>query len=153
MTDRPSMDEVLMNVAWQMSRRSTCAMMNVGALFARDGRVLSTGYNGAPTGMAHCWHDPLEVARRADDPERHTCTVAVHAEANAVAFAAKHGVDLDDAELFTTLAPCLVCAQLVINCGVSRVVVDRPYRRREGLDLLMTAGLVVVLDGIEMRAA
>src|SRR5687767_4618485 len=110
------MDQVLMNVAREMARRGTCSRQRVGAVVARDGRILTSGYNGSPRGMLHCVHPPGETShvRGVDAP---TCTLAVHAEANAVAFAARHGIALDGATLYTTLSPCVPCAQLVVNAG------------------------------------
>jgi dCMP deaminase len=86
-----------------------------------------------------------------DDPHLNTCPaavvgcqIAVHAEANAIAFAAKHGVATNGADLFTTLAPCLVCAQLIINAGIVHVTYASSYRYEDGLTLLMSAGIPVV---------
>jgi dCMP deaminase len=144
---RPSMDRTLLNIAQVMSHRGTCARAQVGAVFALEGRVLSTGYNGAPAGLAHCVHvsEPLDATvDRTNDPG---CVLAVHAEANAVAFAAKHGVSLAGATLYTTLSPCLACAQLLINVGVKRVVADLAYRRVDGLELLRSAAVVVEVSG------
>lgn len=132
--DRPSRDDVLMGTARQFARRSTCNRLNVGAVIARDGRVLVTGYNGAPAGMPHCDHHT---------EEGDGCQIAGHAEENAIAFAAKHGVSIDWAELFTTHAPCFRCARLIINAGIQRVVFDIPYRLTDGLDLLSAAGIKV----------
>jgi dCMP deaminase len=139
---RPSEDETLLRIAETMAMRGTCSRARVGAVFALRGRVLATGYNGAPGGMPHCEHPPSELTatRPADRP---TCAVAVHAEANAVAFAARHGVALEGAALYTTLSPCVVCAQLVINAGVRDVYVQRLYRDPTGVELLESAGVRV----------
>lgn len=114
-----------------VAERGTCNRAKVGVVIARDGRILSTGYNGAPSGMPHCHHSLNS------DP----CTTAVHAEANAIAFAARHGVALEGAELHTTLTPCQPCAQLIINAGIVRVISFQPYRDQSGLKLLRAAGL------------
>lgn len=138
------MDEVLLDVARLMSTRGTCELARVGAVLTREGRVLSTGYNGAPEGMTHCEHSSSELEPPYQgDPYRSTCRTAVHAEANAVAFAARHGVALAGSVLFTTLSPCLACAQLLVNAGVVRVVFDIAYRDAAGLDLLRRAGVLV----------
>lgn len=132
---RPSRDEVLMDIAVLIAQRSTCPRKHVGAVVAREGRILVTGYNGAPAGMPHCEHnDPYEV---------NGCTMAVHAEANAVAYAARYGIDLSNSTIYTTLTPCLACAQLLINCGINRVVCSERYRDIIGVDLLKAAGLKV----------
>lgn len=160
---RPSRDQACIEMAAIMARRSTCQRKSVGVVIALEGRVLVTGYNGAPAGMQHCSHmvphsmegfdhwdwQPCELA----DPncgelehlaKEHGCTIAVHAEANAIAFAAKHGVMLDGSSLFTTLAPCLPCAKLIINAGIRQVWCGRMYRDRSGVDLLEKAGIDVL---------
>lgn len=139
---RPSMHRTLLEVVDAMARRGTCSRAHVGAVLARDGRVLATAYNGAPRGMPHCVHPPSEVSNRSD-PGAPTCTWAVHAEANAVAFAARYGIALDGATLYCSLGPCIVCAQLVVNAGVAAVVAARAYRDASGVDLLLEAGVEV----------
>ena len=106
MMDRPTRDETTMYVAQAIAERGTCCRLRVGAVICRDGRILATGYNGAPAGMPHCEHE------KGDDTP---CEVTVHAEANAIAFAARHGVRTEGAELHTTHSPCLTCAKLIIN--------------------------------------
>jgi dCMP deaminase len=132
------MDETLLAVAFVMSQRATCPTARVGCAIALDGRVLATGYVGAPRGMPHCTHDVGD-----DSSNRPTCDVSVHAEANAVAFAARNGVPLDGSTVFTTLAPCTVCAKLLINVGATRVVCAQLYRDHGGVELLLRAGITV----------
>lgn len=136
--------------------QSTCDRNHVGCVIARDRRIIVTGYNGAPAGMPHCDHKKpvYEVAQAVGIPEPDPyawprlgrdvgCRVAVHAEANALAFAAQHGLATLKADLYTTLSPCYECAKLIINAGIRRVIYDRPYRDRTGLDLLLAAGVLV----------
>jgi dCMP deaminase len=132
-TERPSWDEWLMGMAELVAGRSTCSRRRVGAVIAADNRVRSIGYNGAASGLPHCVHE-------ADTP----CAVAVHAEANAVAYAARAGLPTDGATLYSTDAPCLDCAKLVLNAGIARVVYSRDYRVQDGLDLLLTGGVRIV---------
>lgn len=139
---RPTMDETLLAVAFVMAQRGTCPRAQVGCVVALDGRVLATGYNGAPRGMAHCVHlDGVPSSQRPADAE--VCQTSVHAEANAVAFAARNGVSLDGSTVFTTLSPCIPCAQLLINVGAQRVVCAALYRNTDGVELLLRAGIVV----------
>lgn len=152
MIDRPPMDEVLLDVAELMASRGTCSIQQNGAIVARDGRILTSGYNGSPRGLPHCQHPELTVAE-ARDPDRATCTIAVHAEANAVAFAARHGVALNGATLYVTTSPCVVCAQLAVNAGVAQVVARRAYRNLTGVNLLQRAGVVVLFWNSALRAA
>lgn len=140
--DRPSMDHTLMDMAVVMARRGTCSRASVGVVVAREGRVLTTGYNGAPRGLKHCLHPPDETSA-SRDAEAPTCTLAVHAEANAVAFAARHGIALAESALYTTLSPCIPCAQLIVNAGIRSVYVDVPYRNLSGVRLLNEAAIIV----------
>ena len=152
---RPDRDTTLMNVARVYEQRSTCSRNHVGAVISLDGRIITTGYNGAPARVAHCLHictcnmARIDGARSPLDGEIHTavcmfmrpCKVSVHAEANAIAFAAKHGLMIEGAELHTTLMPCYPCSQLIINAGLRRVVYDRTYRDESGGELLTMAGI------------
>lgn len=148
---RPTMDQVLLEMAALMATRSTCSRAAVGCVVARDGRNLASGYNGAPAGLPHCQH-PLAEKTTTAAANAVGCRDAVHAEANAIAFAAKHGVSLNGAELFTTLDPCLACAQLIVNAGIVRVVSGERYRNDDGPRLLRRAGIVVVAaDGLAPR--
>jgi dCMP deaminase len=130
---RPSRDDVLMDHARLVARRSTCSRLHVGSVAAREGRLLVSGYNGAPSGIAHCDHESSPGP----------CQRSVHAEANAIAYAARWGIKLMGAELFTTHSPCLSCSQLLVNSGILRVVFDELFRETEGLELLTQAGIMV----------
>jgi dCMP deaminase len=144
-------DATLMDVARIYEQQSTCSRNHVGTVIALDGRVIGTGYNGAPAGMPHCDHtcrcagfleSRVTFAQHAETcPKSSPCLVSVHAEANAIAFCAKHGLPTNGATLYTTLSPCYPCAQLIINSGLTRVVFDRVYRDSSGVDLLEQAGV------------
>ena len=136
------MDETLLRVAEVIATRSTCSRLAVGAVLARDGRVLSTGYNGAPSGLSHCEHY-TGLKRSTSELAGGGCKTAVHAEANAIAFAAKHGVRVEGSVLYTTHSPCNTCAFLIINAGVVKVVYGLLYRDFSGLTTLEDAGVVV----------
>jgi dCMP deaminase len=139
------MEETLLAMAVVMAQRGTCTRGQVGAVVALDDRVCATGFNGAPRGMQHCVHEPSDLADQS--PTARTCRWAVHAEANAVAFAARNGIALNGATLYTTLSPCVVCAQLVINAGIVHVVCAVRYRDQAGINLLRDARLTVkILD-------
>ena len=138
---RPDRVTWLMSLALMVSKRSTCSRRQVGALAEKDGRVLVTGYNGAPSGFPHCID---REGCRLD--ERGGCLDAVHAEANLIAFAAKHGISLEGATVYTTCAPCLDCAKLLINAGIKKVLYLEEYRDTRGKDLLIQAGVKVEND-------
>lgn len=129
---RPSRDSILMDMAKLIATRSTCSRLHVGAVIARDGRVLVTGYNGAPAGLPHCVHETTEP-----------CTVSVHAEVNAIAYAARWGIRIEGADLFTTHSPCIACSQLIVNSGIVRVVYNHEFRETDGLDMLRSAGVIL----------
>lgn len=140
---RPSMDEVLLEIAAVMATRGTCSTLQVGAVIARDGRILASGYNGSARGLPHCVHPPRSETELGD-ATRATCSTSVHAEANAVAFAARHGVALNGATLYVTASPCVPCAQLVVNAGIVQVIAGQLYRVRDGVDLMSAAGVRVL---------
>ncbi len=139
-----------MKVALAWSEQSTCSRMSVGCVVALDGRTLSSGFNGAPRGMPHCDHKcdcealvfPSNHIQHHDDCFSGPAgCVAVHAEANAIAFAARHGIALLGSTLYTTLTPCVRCAQLIVNAGVARVVWRTVYRDVAGLALVVASGI------------
>jgi dCMP deaminase len=152
---RPDIDSTLMAVATVWQDRSTCSRNHVGVVIAKSGRAVSTGYNGSPAGLPHCEHNtyhlPLErptmrVSPVTPIPESgmdRGCHESIHAEANALAYAARHGTSVEGATLYTTLSPCYPCSQLIIAAGLARVVFDRSYRDPAGIDLLRRAGVVV----------
>ncbi len=111
-----------MNIARQAATRSTCERKHVGAVIVRDKTILSTGYNGSIRGMPHC-----------DDVghlmENGHCVATVHAEANAMIQAAKNGVRIDGAEIYTTASPCWSCFKLIANAGISRDLLRRVLSR------------------------
>ena len=139
------MHETLRDIAQLMARRSTCSRAQVGAVIARDGRVISTGYNGAPAGLPHCDHtcycwEP-GTDHLPDCPAGKPCAISVHAEANAIAFAAREGLATRGATMYTTLSPCVPCAQLIINAGIVTVLYTNLYRNMAGVVLLESAGV------------
>lgn len=148
-------DELFMEVAQIFARRSTCPRGNVGVVLVRDRRIIATGYNGAPARMVHCEEagcDIGEMAGGAVREKREGCTRAVHAEANAIAYAAREGIALDGTTLYTTHSPCVRCAQLIINAGICEVVYNITYRDQSGLDLLDAASVSFREFGVDERA-
>jgi len=132
---RISRDDMLMRIALIVAERSTCNRLHVGAVIAMYGRIVSTGYGGAPSGLPHCSPETCNV----NEP----CTRTIHAEANAVAWAARNGVAVLNGTLYTTHSPCIDCAKLLINAGIKRVVYDQEYRKTEPLLLLKSVGITV----------
>jgi dCMP deaminase len=124
---RPTRTDTLMVVATAFADRSTCDRLHVGAVFAQAGRIVATGYNGAPAGIGHC------------PPGNHDgpCRRAVHAEQNAIAFAANAGVALRGSVLVITHMPCLNCSLMLVNTGIIGVVYKHAFRDQSGITLLL----------------
>lgn len=152
-------DTLFLRVAQTVALRGTCERAQVGAVLSRDGRIIGMGYNGAPPGMPHCTEIGCEDEHVAGDyvasdspvvlKERvhviiEGCARTVHAEANAIAFAARHGVAVEGAELWCTHAPCYVCAKLILSAGITTLHYITPYRDQRGTQLLLDAGVAVI---------
>jgi dCMP deaminase len=118
---RSSWDQYFMDIATRVATRATCDRKHVGAVLVRDRTILSTGYNGSIRGMPHC----DEVGHMMENGH---CVATVHAEANAILQAAKNGVRIDGATLYTTASPCWPCFKLVANSGCVRIVYGEFYR-------------------------
>lgn len=130
---RISRDEAAIRTAAVWALRSTCTRKKVGAVILRHGRVIATGYAGAPAGEPHC----IDVGCLVD-PITGGCTRTKHAEWNAIDDAEKRGFDLVGCAIYCTLSPCVVCAQEIIRTGIDTVVYYHHYRDPAGLDLLRT---------------
>ena len=142
---RPSWDSYFMQIAQVIARRSTCLRRQVGAVMVKDQRILSTGYNGSPAGLLHC--DEVGCLRQSlsvPSGERHEICRAVHAEQNALVQAAKHGIAIIGADLYTTHQPCVLCMKLMINVGIRRVVYTHSYPDQLAVSLAKEAGLELV---------
>jgi dCMP deaminase len=131
-----------MTIAADVARRSTCLRRQVGAILVVDRRLLATGYNGAPTGVPHCSESGcLRQQMAVPSGERHELCRGLHAEQNAIIQAAKHGVRIDGATLYTTHHPCSMCAKMAINAGVKRIVCRHDYPDDLGKTMLRDGGV------------
>ena len=139
--NRITRDYMLREIALLMSRRGTCERLNVGAVLARQGRVVSSGYVGAPAGVEHCNFDNCKPNQ--------ACRRTIHAEANAIAWAAREGRDTLGCDLYVTHSPCIECAKLLINAGIKRVVYLFEYRDLSPLELLKEVGIITEHSGAE----
>jgi dCMP deaminase len=126
-----------MNIARQVATRSTCDRKHVGAVIVRDRTILSTGYNGSIRGMPHC--DDV-----GHDIEAGHCVATIHAEANAILQAARNGVAIGGAELYTTASPCWPCFKLIANAGLKKVYYGEFYRDEKSLAVARQAGIELV---------
>ena len=142
-TKRPSWDEYFMEMAELTAKRSTCMRRNVGAVIVKDKRAIATGYNGAPKGIRHCEDRGGCLRQKLGVPsgQRHELCMALHAEQNAIIQAAKLGVSIDGATLYCTHQPCSVCAKMIINAGIQRVVYQEGYPDDFSLTIFKEAGV------------
>lgn len=130
-----------MNLAVQAATRSTCPRKHVGAVVVRDKAVLATGYNGSLRGLPHC----TEVGCLMVNGH---CVRTVHAEANAILQAARHGVRIEGAEIYVTASPCWDCFKLIANAGIVRVLYGEFYRDDRILEFAREAGIELVHLGL-----
>jgi dCMP deaminase len=145
-TNRPSWDEYFLGIARLVSTRSTCLRRRVGAVVVKDKQILATGYNGAPTGITHC--DEVGCLReklKVPSGQRHEICRALHAEQNAFLQAARHGVNLNGATLYVTVQPCAICAKMIINAGINKIVIEGEYPDDFAVGFLKEAGVEMTL--------
>lgn len=159
---RISRDTMFTMICQVVAQRSTCWRSQVGAVIVKEGRVVSMGYNGPVSGMPACEDLPnvLECPTEEDFSqwkEDHPlmcqgagCTRSLHAETNAIAFAARAGVSVEGCTMYCTMSPCINCAKVIVNSGIKKLVYMEEYRDITGLNLLKSAGITVVhLDAID----
>ena len=133
-----------MDIAAMVAQRSTCLRRSVGAVIIKDKRILTTGYNGAPSGLQHCAQTGC-LREKLDIPsgERHELCRGIHAEQNAIIQAAAYGISIQSASLFCTNHPCGICAKMIINAGLKEIYYQDGYADKIAADMLKQAGLVL----------
>lgn len=147
-SQRPTWDEYFLMLAKLAATRSTCLAFPVGAAIVKDRQILATGYNGSPAGSVHCTaqgycYEGLSSC----DASKIMPSRSVHAEANAIAQAAKHGISTAGATIYVTLEPCLSCLKLVISAGIREVFYETPFNTGESIlvrDSFIKDGLVTL---------
>ena len=141
--NRPSWDEYFMQMAELTAKRSTCLRRNVGAIIVNDKHIIATGYNGAPKGLPHCEELGGCLRQKLGVPsgERHELCRALHAEQNAIIQAATLGQSIEGATIYVTHQPCIICAKMIINAGISRIVVRSGYPDKMAEDMAREANL------------
>jgi dCMP deaminase len=141
---RPEWDTYFLEIVELVSKRSTCCRRAVGSGLVRDHRILATGYNGAPSKLKHCLDiGCLREQLKIPSGERHELCRGLHAEQNAVIQAALHGVNTKGSTLYCTNHPCVICAKMIINAGVVRIVIRDGYHDKLAAQMLKEAGLTV----------
>lgn len=144
---RSSWDEYFMEIAEIVKTRSTCLRRHVGAVIVKENRILTTGYNGAPSGLKHCTELGGCERQRLGIPsgERHELCRALHAEQNAIIQAAKMGNTTEGATIYITLQPCVICAKMLINAGIVRIVHKGEYPDPLSRAILEEAGIEITV--------
>ena len=144
--ERPSWDEYFSRIAREVATRSTCLRRQVGAILVLDKRILSTGYNGAPRGVRHCAEiGCMRAQQNTPSGTRHELCRGLHAEMNVLIQAANHGIRVQDATLYSTIFPCSLCAKMLINGGIRRIVAQGDYADPLAKELFTEAGIAVDL--------
>jgi dCMP deaminase len=145
---KPSFDVIYMELAQKLAQRSHCVKMHVGAVLTKDTRIVSLGYNGPPAGTHNCdveW--PIEGCPR---DSKGSCSLALHAEQNAILYASKNNVSVEGATLYITLSPCIACARIIFTTGIKKVIYLNSYAEYkkipsdEGVDFLRKFGVDVI---------
>jgi len=152
--ERPSWDDYFLGVANTVASRATCDRGRSGCVIAKKKQILVTGYVGSPSGLPHCdeaGHQMKTVVHE-DGSETEHCVRTVHAEQNALCQAAKFGIPIEGATLYCRMTPCRVCAMLIINCGIERVVCERKYHAgAESEALFGEAGVALAYQHDEVQ--
>lgn len=142
--DRPSWDDYFLEILEVVKKRSTCMRRKVAAIIVRDKRIIATGYNGAPSGVGHCGEmGCLREEMEVPSGVRHELCRGIHAEQNAIIQSAVHGVGIKDSTIYITHSPCVLCAKMIINAGIKRIVYKGDYPDELAMMLLTEAKIHV----------
>jgi dCMP deaminase len=128
---KPGFDDIYMNLASDLAARSHCVRAQVGAVLTKDTRIISIGYNGPPPGTHNCDEEWPETG--CDKDSRGSCSLALHAEENAILFATKNGANIEGGTLYCSLSPCIACARLILSSGIKKVIYRNSYAEYKGL--------------------
>ena len=143
--ERPSWDEYFMQMAELTAKRSNCMRRQVGAVIVKDKHAIATGYNGAPRGIMHCEERGgcLRQQLKVPSGQRHELCMALHAEQNAIIQAAAMGHGIEGGTIYITHQPCAICAKMIINAGIERIVIREGYPDELAASILDEAGLKI----------
>jgi dCMP deaminase len=146
---KPSFDSIYMDLAQSLALRSHCTRAQVGAVLTKDTRIISIGYNGPPQGTHNCDEDFHEEGGCPKD-SKGSCSLALHAEQNAILYASKNGASIEGSTIYVTLSPCISCARIIYSMKIKRVIYLNSYAAYkglssdEGVDFLRTFGVEVI---------
>ncbi|MDN4165449.1 dCMP deaminase family protein [Cytophagales bacterium LB-30] len=144
---KPEFDDIYMELAVNLAKRSHCVRRHVGAVLTKDTRIISIGYNGPPAGTHNCDIDFKEEGCPKDS--KGSCSLALHAEQNAILYAVKNKMGVDGSTLYVTLSPCIACARVIYTMGIKEVIYLKSYAEYkglasdEGLDFLQEFGVTI----------
>ena len=142
---RPSWDEYFMTIAKLVSSRSTCLRRKVGAVIVKEKRILATGYNGAPTGLAHCLDiGCLREKLKVPSGERQELCRGLHAEQNAILQAASSRIPLKGSSIYVTCQPCITCAKMLANSGIRKIFIREGYPDKFAREILEEAKIELI---------
>ena len=145
--ERPEFDDIFMELAVNLAKRSHCIKRHVGAVLTKDTRIISIGYNGPPSGTHNCDVEWPEQGCPRDS--KGSCSLALHAEQNAILYAVKNKTDVTGATLYVTLSPCIACARIIYTMKIEKVIFLKSYAEYkgiasdEGVDFLRRFGVEV----------
>lgn len=148
MKKRPNFDEIFMQLAVSLAERSHCVKAQVGAVLTKDTRIISIGYNGPPSGTHNCDEEYPETGCPRDS--KGSCSLALHAEQNAILYASKNGSSVEGATIYVTLSPCIACARVIYSMKIKKVFYLNSYAEYkgipsdEGVDFLRKFGVEVL---------
>jgi dCMP deaminase len=128
---KPSFDKIYMELAENLALRSHCTKAQVGAVLTKDTRIISIGYNGPPAGTHNCDEEFGDEGCPRDS--KGSCSLALHAEQNAILYASKNGVSLENSTIYVTLSPCISCARIIYSMKIKKVIYLHSYAAYKGL--------------------
>ena len=138
--------DYFMKITYLVSERATCTRRRVGAVIVKDKHILATGYNGAPSGVRHCFETGcLREQLKIPSGQRHEICRGIHAEQNAIIQAAVHGINISGADLYCTTHPCILCTKMIINCGIKHIYYAESYPDEMSTEILNEAGITTEL--------
>ena len=144
---KPAFDDIFMELAINLAKRSHCIKAQVGAVLTQETRIISIGYNGPPAGTHNCDEEfPIEGCER---DSKGSCSLALHAEQNAILYASKNKISIEGSTLYVTLSPCISCARVIYSVGIKKVLYLNSYaeykglKTDEGVDFLRKFGVEV----------
>lgn len=145
--DKPNFDDIYMNLAISIASKSHCVKKHVGAVLTKDTRIISIGYNGPPAGTHNC---DIDFPQGCAKDSKGSCSLALHAEQNAILYAAKNNSNLDNSTLYVTLSPCIACARIIYSMNIKKVIYLNSYAEYkgiatdEGIDFLTKFGIETI---------